>query len=160
MCLGDDHFEWTLRGDLLVTWTWRPKSHQMCNLSSVISWSTIPVSSFWDSNNVQVVTVNVIPKFAQVLSHLFILFASLSSGWLISIFLSCASKIFLLLLMLSVAFFILLHFIHCNLKQQNFCLVPSLFVPHCTVWGISFFASLHSCLTRIEYKHSSESIES
>ena len=81
----------------------------------------------------QVVTVNVIPKFAQVLSHFFILFSSFSSGWLISIFWSYASKILLLLLMLSVAFFILLHFIHCNLKQQNFCLVPSL-----------FFASLHS----------------
>ena len=83
----------------------------------------------------------------------FILFSSLSSGWLVSIFLSSASKILLLLLMLSVAFSILLRFMHCNLKKEF--LFDS----------FSFSASLHSfrdlsSLTRTESRHSSERIES
>ena len=39
----EDHFEWTLRSDLLATWTWMSKSHQMWNLSGIISLSTISV---------------------------------------------------------------------------------------------------------------------
>ena len=40
MCLGDDHFEWTL-SDLLATWTWMSKSHQIWDLSVIVSLSTI-----------------------------------------------------------------------------------------------------------------------
>ena len=43
MCLGDNHFEWTLRSDLLATWTWMSKSYQMWNLPGIISLSTISV---------------------------------------------------------------------------------------------------------------------
>ena len=43
MCLGDDHFEWTLRSDQLATWTWMSKSHQIWDFSGIISWSTISV---------------------------------------------------------------------------------------------------------------------
>ena len=44
MCLGDDHFEWTLRRDLLTTWTWKSKSHQIWDLTGIISLSTISVA--------------------------------------------------------------------------------------------------------------------
>ena len=74
--LGDDHFEWTLRSDLLATWTWMSKSHQIWDFSGIIlevqSLSLSPSITFWDSNNVQVVSVNVTPQFTQVLPHLFV----------------------------------------------------------------------------------------
>ena len=36
-------FEWTLKSDLLATWTWMSKSHQIWDLSGIISLSTICV---------------------------------------------------------------------------------------------------------------------
>ena len=116
----------------------------------------LPLFCFWDSNNVWVVPVNVIPLFTQVLSHFFCSFLSFVPWLGDSTVWSSALQTLLLLLMLSVAFFILLHFIYCNLKQQNFCSV------NLSVWFFFFFsfASLHSLrdissLTRIESSHSS-----
>ena len=113
----------------------------MWNLSGIISLSTISIPFSLSSPSGTPIMCRLLLWMLSHSSHrffyaFFILFSSLSSGWVISIFLSSASKILLLLLMLSVAFSILLHFIHCNLKK-NFCLIPSLFLPHCTASGIS-----------------------
>ena len=115
----------------------------------------LPLFCFWDSSNVQVVSVNVhTGSFTLFCS--FLSFVPWPGN---SIVLSLALQSLLLFLMLSVAFFILLNFIYCNLKQQNFCLV------HVSVWFFFSFASLHSLkdissLTRIESSHNSKCIES
>ena len=130
----------------------------MWNLSGIISLSTISIPFSLSSPSGTPIMCRLLLWMLSHSSHrffhaFFILFSSLSSGWLVSIFLSSASKILLLLLMLSVAFSILLHFMHCNLKKEF--LFDS----------FSFSASLHSfrdlsSLTRTESRHSSERIES
>ena len=130
----------------------------MWNLSGIISLSTISIPFSLSSPSGTPIMCRLLLWMLSHSSHrffhaFFILFSSFSSGWLVSIFLSSASKILLLLLMLSVAFSILLHFMHCNLKKEF--LFDS----------FSFSASLHSfrdlsSLTRTESRHSSERIES
>ena len=130
----------------------------MWNLSGIISLSTISIPFSLSSPSGTPIMCRLLLWMLSHSSHrffyaFFILFSSLSSGWLVSIFLSSASKILLLLLMLSVAFSILLRFMHCNLKKEF--LFDS----------FSFSASLHSfrdlsSLTRTESRHSSERIES
>lgn len=81
----------------------------------------------------QVVTVNVIPEFAQVLSHPFLSF-SFFVLWLANFnFLVLCLKDSSAVAAASVAFFILLHFIHCNLLGNII-----------SVWFLLFIASLRS----------------
>ena len=44
MCLGEDSFEWSLRGDLLATWTWMSKSDPIWDFPGTIPVSKISVS--------------------------------------------------------------------------------------------------------------------
>ena len=90
MCLGEDNFEWSLRGDLLATWTWMSKSDPVWDFPGTIPVSKISVSFSLSSTSGIPVMCRL---FLWMLSHsshrffhiCFILFPSLSSGWVISI---------------------------------------------------------------------------
>ena len=121
MCLGDGHFEWTLRSDLLATWTWMSKSHQIWDLSGIISLSTVCVPFSLSSNSRNPIICRLFLWMLSHSSHRFFHTCSIIfffvPGSVTSMVLPSKLQRLLLLLMLSVAFFILLHFNHCNLKQ-------------------------------------------